>query len=369
MRAPTPMIDGQVTTGTHFPRIAVIALVAMAGLMVIAALQEMRTFAIPTVLALLAAVALEPVARAADRINIPRSLSAALIVLASIFGVGALVYFVLPNAEEWNRRAPDILRQFDNLLRNLISGLTDAIQGPQFDSDGEEVDPLEQLATAGQSVLTGLAVSVPVFAGATLYGAGLTFFLLRERALLGRWIIALGANSRRRRALGRAIRDIQSRVSSYLLAITVINTGLGLAATLLFWSFGIPNPFLWGLLTGVLNFMPYIGPAIMAVIIFGVGLVTFDLPQQAVMTLLALLALNTLEGQFITPMLVGRQMRQSALAIFLAITFGAWLWGAAGAILAMPVLLVVSAFTRQWARSSGRVRVRKPLPPPQRAMR
>lgn len=355
--------------GAPFPRIAVIALVAMASLMVLAALQEMRTFAIPTVLALLAAIALEPIARFADKIGISRGISSALIVIASIAGIGALIYFVLPNAEEWNRRAPDILRQFDGLLRNLISGLTDALQGPQLDDDGEEIDPLDQLTEAGQSFLAGVAISVPVFAGAVLYGAGLTFFLMRERALVGRWIMSLGINARRKRALGRAIRDLQSRVSFYLLAILIINTGLGLTATLLFWICGIPNPFLWGLLTGVLNFMPYIGPAIMAVIILGVGLVTFDDPNQAFLTVLALVTLNTVEGQFVTPMLVGRQMRQSALAIFLAITFGAWIWGAAGAILAMPVLLVVSAFTRQWARSSKVVRVRQPIPPPQTTVR
>jgi predicted PurR-regulated permease PerM len=342
--APAP---GRPHQQTNFPRAATLSLVAIASLMVLAALQELRSFAIPTVLALLAAVALEPVARRADKIRIPRSLSAAVIVLAAIGGIAALVYYVLPSADEWNRRAPEILRKLDDLLRNLISGLTDAIQGPRFDSDGEAIDPMEQLTGSGQSALAGLAVSVPVFLSGTVYAAVLTFFMLRERALLARWVMALGSSPRRQRALGRAIRDIQSNVSSYLFAILLINTALGLVATALYWSFGIPNPFLWGLLTGVLNFMPYIGPAIMAMILLGVGLVTFPDPQSAFFPVLCLLVLNTVEGQFVTPMLVGRQMRQSALTIFLAITFGAWLWGAAGAILATPVLLVASAFTRR----------------------
>lgn len=330
-----------------FPRAATLSLVAIASLMLLAALQELRSFAIPTVLALLAAVALEPVARRADKIRIPRSISSALIVIAAIGGGAALVYYVLPSADEWNRRAPEILRKLDDLLRNVISGLTDAIQGPRFDDDGEEIDPLEQLTGSGQSVLAGLAVSVPVFLSGGVYAAVLTFFLLRERTLVARWVMALGATPRRQRALGRAIRDIQSNVSSYLFAILLINTALGLVATALYWSFGIPNPFLWGLLTGVLNFMPYIGPAIMAMILLGVCLVSFPEPEMSFFPVLSLLALNTFEGQFVTPMLVGRQMRQSALTIFLAITFGAWLWGAAGAILATPVLLVASAFTRR----------------------
>lgn len=331
-----------------FPRAATWALVIMASLMILSTLQDVRSFAIPTVLALLAAIALEPIARHADRMHIPRSISSGIIVIASIAALSALVYYVLPTAEEWNRRAPDVLRKLDDLMRNAISGMTDAIQGPRFNSDGEEIDPIEQLTSSGGSLLAGLALTVPMVLSGAIYAAILTFFMLRERALLARWIMLLGASQRRRRILGRAIRDIQSNVSSYLLAITIINTGLGLVSTLMFWMFGLPNPFLWGLLMGVLNFMPYIGPAIMAVIIFGVGIVTYPQPEAAVFPVLSLLVLNTIEGQFVTPMLVGRQMRQSAMTIFMAITFGAWLWGPAGAILATPVLLVASAFTRRW---------------------
>ncbi|MEE4348458.1 MAG: AI-2E family transporter [Paracoccaceae bacterium] len=348
-----------------FPRIATWALVVMASLMILSTLQDVRSFAIPTVLALLGAIALEPVARAADRMHIPRSLSAAVIVITSIAVIVALVYYVLPTAEEWNRRAPDVLRKLDGLMRNMISGLTDAIQGPRFDSDGEEIDPIEQLTSSGGSLLTGLALTVPMFISGALYAAVLTFFMLRERALLGRWVMLLGATQSRRRALGRAMRDIQSNVSSYLLAITIINTCLGLVSTLMFWLFGLPNPFLWGLLMGVLNFMPYIGPAIMGLIILGVGLVSFPVPQMAFLPVLSLLLLNTVEGQFVTPMLVGRQMRQSALTIFMAITFGAWLWGPAGALLATPVLLVASAFTRRH-KLSRRYGMRPPAAQPAR---
>lgn len=342
-----------------FERRASLSLMVIAAILVLTVLHEARSFAIPTVLALLAAIALEPVARYADRANIPRSLSAALIVLASISVVVTLIYYVMPSAEEWNRRAPEILRTLDNLLRNVISGLSDALQGPRFDAEGTEIDPIEQLAASGQSILTGLAITVPMFAAGVLYAAGLTFFLLRERALVGRWVMALGQDARRQRGLGRIMRDIQSHVSRYLLAILIINTGLGLAATLLFWAFGLPNPFLWGLLMGVLNFMPYIGPAIMCLIVLGVGLVTFPAPEMAFLPVLALLALNTVEGQFVTPMVVGHQMRLSALGIFLAITFGAWIWGAAGAILATPVLLVATAFTRRKRQSR-----RDPRPAP-----
>lgn len=347
-----------------FPPAATWALVTIAGLMILSTLQEVRSFAIPTVLALLAAIALEPIARAADRMHISRSISSAAIVVAAIAAASALVYYVLPTAEEWNRRAPEVLRKLDGIMRNAISDVTDAVQGPTVNDDGEEVDPIEELASSSETLLKGLAVTVPVLISGALYAAILTFFMLRERVLLTRWVMYLGSSQSRRRALGRAIRDIQSNVSSYLLAITIINTCLGLVATLLFWLLGLPNPFLWGFLTGVLNFMPYIGPAIMAFIILGVGLVTYSEPQMSFLSVLAILILNTIEGQFVTPLLVGRQMRQSTMTIFIAIAFGAWLWGPAGALLATPVLLVASAFTRRQRLSRAASRPKRPAGQP-----
>ena len=335
----------------------------MAGLMILSTLQEVQSFAIPTVLALLAAIALEPIARAADRLHISRSLSSAVIVVTAIAAASALVYYVLPTAEEWNRRAPEILRKLDGMMRDAASDVSDAVQGPSVPGNDDNVDPIEGLASSGETLLKGLALTLPVLISATLYAAILTFFMLRERALLTRWVMLLGTTQPRRRALGRAIRDIQRNVSSYLLAITIINTCLGLVATLMFWLFGLPNPFLWGLLTGVLNFMPYIGPAIMAFIILGVALVTYSGPEMSFLPVVALLILNTIEGQFVTPLLVGRQMRQSTLAIFLAIAFGAWLWGPAGALLATPVLLVASSFTRR--RRLSRAAGLPPRPPVQ----
>lgn len=140
------------------------------------------------------------------------------------------------------------------------------------------------------------------------------------------------------------MQDVQNDVASYLLAITLINMALGFCVAGAFYLFGVPNAALWGVAAGVLNFMPFIGAAIMAIITLGVGLVSFDDPMIAVFLLAVVVTLNTIEGQIATPTIIGARIRLPAIGTFVAIAFGAWLWGAVGALVATPVLIVASAF-------------------------
>lgn len=324
------------------------ALLVIAAILLFGTLRAAQAFAVPTVLALLAAIALEPVAQRADRMGLPRPLSAATIVIAGICAVIGLIYYLLPTAEAWNYRLPEVIEKLEHMMRSLMRGFFRAFGRPTQSTGGdEEIDPVEQIASSGQSILTGIAVSVPALLGGLVYAALLTFFVLKERGLVARLATSLGATTAQRLVLARSMRDIQGRVSGYLLTITIINSGLGLAAAAVFWILGLPSPLLWGLLVAALNFMPYIGPAIMALVVLAVGLVSYDDPAAALLPPLALIVLNAIEGQLVTPMFVGHQMQLPALAIFVAITFGAWLWGPAGAILATPVLIIVSAFTRR----------------------
>lgn len=192
--------------------------------------------------------------------------------------------------------------------------------------------------------MADLAISAPGFVLGGVYWAFLTFFLLRDRAALSRRLMGLGTTFSARMALGRAMRDVQADVSRYLLAITVINIGLGLCVAGAFHLIGVPNAALWGIAAALLNFMPFVGTAVMVVVTLGVGMVSFEEPVVAFAPVAVVIVLNTIEGQLVTPMLIGRRMRLSALGIFVAIAFGAWLWGAAGALIATPTLIVASAF-------------------------
>ncbi|MDZ4136824.1 MAG: AI-2E family transporter, partial [Paracoccaceae bacterium] len=184
-------------------------------------------------------------------------------------------------------------------------------------------------------------------AAGAVYWAMLTFFLLRDRAMLSRWLMSLVVGSSARRAIGRAMRDVRTDVARYFLAITMINLGLGVCTAAAFQLLGIENAPLWGVAATLLNFMPFLGAAIMALITLGVGMVSFADPVIAFAPFAVVVALNTIEGHVVTPMVVGARVQLPPITIFVAIAFGAWLWGAAGALVATPTLIFAIAFVRR----------------------
>ncbi len=366
--------------------VQIMMLGAIAIMLVVGALDHASAIAVPTVLAVLAAIALAPLARRIESMRIPPSLAAAVIVAGILVSSAATIYALLPSAEAWNARAPEVLRQIESRARQISDGLSEAFntisesdQVPDdppdtsapaapastsqpdaavaseeseaeeendedADEDEDGDDAIGQLMEGGQRLAADWAISAPLIVGGAVYWAVLTFFLLRDRAMLGRTMMGLGAGFSARRALGRAIKDVQSDVARYLLAISLINFGLGVCVAGAFYLLGVPNAALWGAAAGLLNFMPFIGAAIMALVTLGVGIVSFEDPLIAFAPLVVVVVLSTIEGQIVTPVILGARMRMPTIGIFVAIAFGAWLWGAVGALVATPTLIVASAF-------------------------
>ena len=134
--------------------------------------------------------------------------------------------------------------------------------------------------------------------------------------------------------------DIERNLAGYLTVVTMINAALGVIVAIGAWLLGFPNPVIFGLLALLLNYVPYVGPAVMVVVLFGVGLVTFPSLGQALIAPLAFVLLTTMEGHFITPTIVGRRVTLNPLLIFLALAFWTWMWGPIGAFLAAPLSII-----------------------------
>jgi predicted PurR-regulated permease PerM len=122
------------------------------------------------------------------------------------------------------------------------------------------------------------------------------------------------------------------------LTITLINAGLGLAVGIAMSWLGMPNPVLWGVMTGCFNFIPYLGAVSSAIILTLVALLTFDGLDRALLVPSMFMGLTTLEGFFVTPMIVGHRLTLNPVAIFIWLTFWGWLWGVPGMLLAVPLL-------------------------------
>lgn len=353
------------------------SLVAVAILLTLFAASAARGFAAPTTIAALVALALAPLVDRLEKLRVPSTLAAAAVVVGAVSALLSGLYMVAPSVEALRDGLPEMVRTIERELRNVAEEVQeevgDAAAEPAAAATvAQEEEPGQELVASSQRFLTDLALRAPLAAATILYGGFLAFFLLAQRRAFVRWVLMLSRGPSRYR-VHRAMRDVRRDVSTYLLAITVINTGLGVATGLAFWWIGMPSPALWGLAMGLMNYMPYIGPTVMNVVVFGAGVFLFRDIGQALAPVAALLALNTLEGWIVTPMVVGRQVKVNVLAIFLAVSFGAWLWGAMGAIIATPALIVARAFVirlNQRRRSSSAApptRFRWPAPRAARA--
>jgi predicted PurR-regulated permease PerM len=172
----------------------------------------------------------------------------------------------------------------------------------------------------------------------------LLYFLLASGDLfLAKLVHVLPTLADKKKAVQIA-REIEGNISQYLLAITLINAGIGVLGGLLFWAFGMPNPALWGAIAGLLNFIPTVGSLSVAVILTLVATTTFPSLTHALLAPAAFLTLTILVGTFVSPLIMGRRLTLNPVVIFLGLSFWGWLWGIPGALLAVPMLAMFKIF-------------------------
>jgi predicted PurR-regulated permease PerM len=187
----------------------------------------------------------------------------------------------------------------------------------------------EQALTQTQVILAQLFVVLVL----------LFFFLARGRSMLEQLMGTL-TNLEDRINYATIAGTVQKNIAAYLATVTLINSALGLVTTGLMMVLGMPNPGLWGVMAGFLNFIPYLGAAVSLMIITLVSALTFDSLLQIALPPMAFLTVTTIEGNFLTPMIVGRRLTLNPIAVFLTILFWGWLWGIPGALMAVPILAV-----------------------------
>jgi predicted PurR-regulated permease PerM len=151
----------------------------------------------------------------------------------------------------------------------------------------------------------------------------------------GKLVLSLVDRANRLMTL-RIIADVESNLAT----TTMINVGVGFCTTAIMWALGVPNAPLWGSLAFFLNYLPYIGPALMVAILFVVGLITFPTLGESVLPAAIFVCLTTIEGQFLGPTLLGKRLELNPLAVFLGIAFWTWMWGPIGAFLSVPMLVM-----------------------------
>ncbi len=296
---------------------------------------------LPVLLGTLLALTLSPVSRSLARAGIPSGVSAG--VLVSLSGIAILLLLGLSagTVALWSDELPSMGAE----LQRKLSGMSDTVETVRRAS--EEVEKISEGSNAPPEVvvkqpgLLDTAMSSGMRLGGTLaVTLVLALFLLASGNLFYvKLVQSFQTITGKKRALA-AVYDVEKRVSRYLLTITIINAVLGLCIGGFLWALGLPGAHIFGVAAFLLNFLPYLGSMLGALITGAYAVITFDVVGYALLAPAGYMALSAFEGQLITPWLVGRRLELNTVAVFLTVVFWGWLWGLPGALIAVPFLVV-----------------------------
>lgn len=326
------------------------ATVILALLAVLTAFALAREFLVPVLMAFLLALVFSPLCRWLRRRGIPEPVSATVIVGALVVGlVAAIAAFAMP-VSEWVQNAPQHMREIEQKLQSW-SGVAQAVSdaGEEIENATEAAsgngDAMEVVVNEG-GPMSKIAFEAPLVAAQTVLVLIIVFFVLASGNLFyERLVRVMPTFADKRRAL-TIVYDVEREVSRYLLSITLINAGLGAAVAIAFILLGMPSPLIFGLLAFALNYVPFIGALVGAALAFSIGLVSQDTAFAAMLAALTYWGLTAIEGQFITPMLVGRHLRLNTVVIIISVAFWAWLWSFMGMLMAVPLLVTFRVFCK-----------------------
>lgn len=318
-------------------------------------LIEARAVLLPIAIAIVFAFVLAAPVRALRRRGVHEYAAAGIVVLAVLGALVLIGMLVAAPAAAWWQRAPLIV----GAMVESLQGWRDALfpySTPVPLARSPAAAPLpvdalgERLASEGWTftrLAIGETVSFAFSAAATVI---LLFFLLAsEHWLVARSVVAL-RRQRSRLLLLSGLRQAERDIGLFISTMSIVNVLLGIATGLALWAIGLPNPLLWGVTTAVLAFVPYLGPLLVTVLLLLAGSVTFGAGLAMLAPPAAFLALHGIEANFLSPMFMGRRLRLRPLFVFLSVMLWGWLWGIAGAFLAVPMLLGLRALTKRMPR-------------------
>jgi predicted PurR-regulated permease PerM len=319
--------------------------IALKGLFIIALFYTLyfaRALILPFTLALLLNFLLRPVVRALKKIKIPELAGAALVLIALLGSAGYGLIRVSGPAAEWIDKAPESLHQIElkvGFLRKPLQGVNNAVEElKRITRMGAEKKPEVEIYPPGiaDAVLTGTR-EVIVKSSVMFI---LLYFLLASGDLFLRKLIKLFPGLDKKKQIVKITREVESHTSRYLYTVTMINISMGISVGVGMYLIGLPNPVLWGVMSGFLVFLPYIGPLIGISIITIVAFLTFDSIGRVLLAPAIYIVLETIQGQIVTPMVLGLRFTLNPVVIFVWLIFWGWMWGIVGAMLAFPMLAI-----------------------------
>jgi len=326
--------------------LASLTLIAGVGLVVALpfVLRSGAEFFMPVTAALVVAIALVPLLEWFERRGVPSRLAAAMCVVVFLaIAIFAIASIVIP-ATDWVAQVPhripkvraalepvfDLYKNLDRFIDRIVSQIAVTQERTRAVRIEEPNSMLGLLTSSAPHLLIQLFFSLLV----------IFFFLAGWTAMRKRTIVSRGSFEGAL-TTARVIQQVVDATSTYLGTITLINVGLGALTAAILWKLGMPSPVMWGGIVAVLNYIPYLGPIASALFLFLGGLMTYPDIWGALLPPGAFVSLHLIEANFFTPMIVGKRLTISPLAILVSLSFWSWVWGTTGALLAVPLLIII----------------------------
>ncbi len=320
-------------------RISVIGLFALAVGYTLVVVQELF---VPVVTAWVMGAILRPIVELAERHGVPRvvaviaTATVALLILLAIIGLLSTPFAY------WIGRTAELAQLIKGKLQLLNQPLAvfDEIAKALSGVSGEPA-PASSAHYDTSTIMSGIVSTLtPVITQFLLFFFAMIFWMLYANEIKG-GIVHLFAGDMAGQVARRILDGAEKKVSQYFGTMLIVNLCLAAVAVGLAGAVGLPNPLLWGVLAGTLSFIPYLGPAIIVATLFVIGLLSFPSLTDAFVAPIIWIVVTTLEGQIITPMIIGHRLTLNPFLVFLSVAFWAWMWGPLGAFLAVPLVIAV----------------------------
>ena len=309
------------------------------------ALQAGAEFFLPLTAAIVIAIALVPLLEWLERRGIPSALAAFLALATFLAIINAALAIIVVPATGWFARIPESIPRIQSNLAPLIdfySTLQRFVDRTLMSvASGTEATAQAVAATAPTSVVDYFITSAPSAAIQLFFAVLVIFFFLAGWTRLRKGTIRRRGSFDGAMQTARVIQNVVDATADYLATITMINAILGLSVALLLWALGMPSPFMWGGIVSICNFVPYLGPIVAAVLLGLGGLMTFDAVGLALLPALIFIGVHLVEANLITPLVLGKRLTINPLLILVSLSFWGWVWGTPGALLAVPLLLIL----------------------------
>ena len=299
-----------------------------------------QSILVPIVLAWVAGTILAPLVDELVRRGLPRPVAVVLVTIVALLIILSIVGLLSTPLTYWVGKTAELgalIKQKLQLLSQPMAFFDEIAKAlAEFSGSSAQLPPIE---AGSSSIIKGiLSALTPIVTEFLLFFFAMIFLLLFLHEIKSGMVGFFSGSNARDTAL-RILGDVEINLSKFFGTLAIVNVCLGVVVAAMTWALGLPHPLLWGVLAATLNFIPYLGPAIMIVALFLIGLMNLQTLGQSLLAPVAYLSITTIEGQVLTPTIIGHRLTLNPFLVFLSIAFWAWMWGPIGAFLATPLLI------------------------------